>query len=67
MCVHLVQLRDLSLCEIPGLSKEVAIHLSQAVPSSLAHLLKRPLWSLWSMKGPVLAVGTLGEAGHSHT
>ena len=53
--------------DFPGLSKEVAIHLSQAAPSSLAHLLKRPLWSLWSMKGPVLAVGTLGEAGHSHT
>ena len=53
--------------DFPGLSKEVAIHLSQAAPSSLAHLLKRPLWSLCSMKGPVLAVGTLGEAGHSHT
>ena len=54
--------------DFPGLSKEVAIYLSQAAPSSLAHLLKRPLWSfLCSMKGPVLAVGTLGEAGHSHT
>ena len=53
--------------DFPALSKEVAIHLSQAAPSSLAHLLKRPLWSLRSMKGPLLAVGTLGEAGHSHT
>ena len=53
--------------DFPGLSKEVAIHLSQAAPSSLAHLLKRPLWSLCSMKGPVLAVGTLGEAGQPHT
>ena len=46
---------------------EVAVNLSQAAPSSLAHLFQRLLWSLCSMKCPVLAVETLGEAGHPHT
>ena len=35
-------------------------------PFSLVHLFLRTSWILCSVEGPVLAVRTLGEAGHHH-